>query len=183
MTTLREIRSAIVDRLGRGESTEDLEAKLAQEHAKAAATAELPHLQEVASQRQEWKRRADALKARVALHAANVDAYLLILQSATDHLAQAVERSKAIIEGEQQVYMSGEGFHDQGQFTGAVGDIPAGYLPDGFSCPFLVEAGGKVNAEGAGKQAVAHMNQALALLAGLQKLPVSFTQRVKDEGL
>lgn len=183
MTTLREIREKIVDRLGRGEATADLEDKLAQEHARAAATAELPHLQEIASQRQEWQRRADALKVRVALHEANLDAYLLIVQSCTDHLAQAVSKSKAIIEGEKMAYWSDDGLHDARQFMGITSDIPAGYLPENFSCPFLVEAGGVVNAEGVGKQAVFYMNQALALLAGLQKAPITGTQRERNEGL
>ena len=182
MTTLREIREKIVDRLGRGEATADLEDKLAQEHARAAATAELSHLQEIASQRQEWQRRADALKVRVALHEANLDAYLLIVQSCTDHLAQAVEKSKAIVEGEKMAYWSDDGLHDSGQFMSITSDIPAGYLP-GFACNFLVEAGGMVPAEGAGSQAVFHMQQALALLAGLQKAPITGIQKAKDEGI
>jgi len=183
MTTLREIREKIVDRLGRGEATADLEDKLAQEHARAAATAELSHLQEIASQRQEWQRRADALKVRVALHEANLDAYLLIVQSCTDHLAQAVEKSKAIVEGEKMAYWSDDGLHDARQFMGITSDIPAGYLPENFACNFLVEAGGKVGAEGAGKQAVLLMQQALSLLAGLQKAPITGIQKAKDEGI
>jgi len=177
MTTLRDIRSAIVDRLRRNEPTAHLEAALAAEHAAEAARQEFPKLKAIADQRQEWQRQADALKVRVSVQEAAVEAYLKAVSAVVLPLKEVAEKGKSLVELERVVFGNGEGFHDQDQFTSIVNSIPTGYLPENFSCPYLVEDGGLVPAENQGIRAVALLRQAYALLAGLKKQRITFPQR------
>jgi hypothetical protein len=181
--SIKDIRSAIVERIRTGESTADLEAELIQEKAKIAVADEVAELRKVADQRQEMQRRADALQARVAVHESNIDAYLRAVSSVALPLKEVVQKADGLVELERSVFGSGEGYHDQRQFQSAVNDIPRGYLPENFSCSFLEMEGGQLPAENQGVRAVALLRQAYALLAGLKKQPVSFPQREHDEGL
>jgi hypothetical protein len=164
MSTIRDIREKIVEKLRRGEPIGTLEDDLAQAHALAAAQEEITHLREIAAKRTEMFRRASVLQERVRVHEAHIEDFLQRRDSILPILQEAVKLSAPLVEAESRLY-NGEGFSNPSQFMAVAGDIPSGYLPPELKCNFLEQSA-------SGQEAVAHLHAALSILATIRKAPV-----------
>lgn len=172
--TIKAIQKQIIVKLEAGEDVSELTRRLAQERAKIAAQAEIEQLKKIANERQALRDKAEAVKAKVQKQGKAIDAFLKLRDTLVSQLQPLLEPMNKLAKMAAPSWARDpgacySGFGDMGQFAGAVRQVPAGYLPVGFGCPFLEMAGGQVDALGKASEAYSYFTSALGILAGFQK--------------
>jgi len=172
--TIKAIQKQIIIKLEAGEDVSELTRRLAQERAKIAAQAEIEQLKKIADERQALRDKAEAIKTKVQKQGEAIDAFLKArdtlvsqLQPLLEPMSELAKMAAAAWEREPGACYSG--FGDIRQFAAAVNQVPKGYLPADFGCPFLEMAGGQVDALGKASEAHGYFTAAVGILAGFQK--------------
>jgi len=179
--TIKAIQKQIIVKLEAGEDVSELTRRLAQERAKIAAQAEVEELQKIADERQALRDKAEAVKAKVQKQGEAIDQFLELRDTLVSQLQPLLEPMEKLATMASASWERDPGecyiFNDLGQFSGAVKQVPAGYLPPGFGCPFLEMEGGQVDACGKATEAQSYFMAAHGILASFQKgiraLPLS----------
>lgn len=180
MTTVKGLQQRIVKALETGQDPAPLLKELAELRAKIAADAQaevdLAELQKVATERQVIRGKIEAVKAKVQKQGEGIDAFLKARDTLVSQLKQLLEPMGELAKmGAVTLDYQGREpgicyiFNSRSQFNGAVSQIPEGYLPRDFGCPFLQIEGGKVDCREKAAEANKFLNNAHSILVGFTK--------------
>lgn len=173
MTTVTILQKRIVKALETGTDPAPLLKELGELRAKIAAEGELAELQKVANERQQLRDKAEAVKAKVQKQGEAIDAVLKARDKLVSQLQPLLEPMKELAKMASTSWEREPGecyiFNDIGQFASTVNQVPAGYLPPEFGCPFLEMVGGEVDARGKASEAYTYLQWAYGILANFQK--------------
>lgn len=171
--TIKAIQKQIVVKLEAGEDVSELARRLAQERAKIAAQTEIEQLKKITDERQVLRDRAKAVKAKVQRQSEGIDKFLKARDALVSQLQPLLEPmgelAKMAAAGWERDPGECYAFNDLGQFAGEVRQVPKGYLPTDFGCPFLEMIGGQVDAYGKAPEAYGYFTSALGILANFTK--------------
>lgn len=171
--TIKAIQKQIVVKLEAGEDVSELTRRLAQERAKIAAQAEVEELKKIVDERQALRDRAEAVKVKVQKQSQAIDAFLSLRDKLVSQLQPLLEPMKDLAKMATPSWARDPGecyiFNDLGQFAGAVRQVPEGYLPSEFGCPFLKMKGDQVDARDKASEAYTYFMSALGILANFEK--------------
>lgn len=192
MTTVKGLQQRIVKALDKGQDPAPLLKELAELRAKIAkeAETELAELQKVASERQAIRGKREAVKAKVQKQGEGIDAFLKARDTLVSQLKPLLEPMGELVKmGAVTLDYQGREpgpcyiFSSKSQFGGAVNQIPEGYLPRDFGCPFLQIEGGKVDCREKAAEANKFLNNAHSILAAFTKGIITRPLRQPAEGL
>jgi len=132
MTTIREIRSKIVEKLQSGEDTTSLEKELQRARIAEQRQIEVESLKAVAARRQAYQREADELREKLRRQEEAVDKFLKAAAELNREIGKLVPKAKAL----EQLGDANVSFHWERRFQRATEALPAQYW-NGEPCYFL----------------------------------------------
>ena len=148
--------------------------ELAELRAKQAADKDLAEAQKIADLTQQEKDRAAGIQEKVNLQSNGIDQFLALRDTLVSQFCPLLEPMSELAKmaapaWEQEPGICYSGFNDMSQFAAAVREIPQGYLPVDFGCPFLEMIGGQVSAYGKATEAYNYFMAALGILSNFTK--------------
>lgn len=172
--TIKGIQKQIIVRLEAGEDVSELTRRLAQERAEIAAQAEVEQLKKIADERQALRDKAEAVKAKVEKQSQGINQFLEMRDTLVGQLQPLIKPMSELAKmaapaWEREPGACYSGFGDIAQFAAAVNQVPEGYLPADFGCPFLQMADGKQDALNKTTEAYSYLLAAHGILTSLQK--------------
>ena len=165
MATVTEIRKEIVEAIAKGEDTSKLEKQLTVAKLAEQTSKEVSELRAVADKRLEYQAKATTLEARTSNQGKAIESFLALRDGLIKPLAELIEQAKALIPAQEACYKN---FNDSFVFGSALRQIPQGFLSEGFSCPRLDMAGGKVPSYEKAKEAIQYLMAGLGILQAFE---------------
>jgi len=174
LTTVNMIQKKIVKALETGQDTSGLLKELAELRAFKVAEEELGELQKVVDKRQTLRDKAKKIQAKVKKHDKGIDTFLSLRDSLIKEFPPLLEKlgelnKLAAPSWDREPGVCYSGYNDLTQFQTEARNIPKGYLPSGFGCPFLEMIGGQVDALGKASEAYGYFTSALGILSSFTK--------------
>jgi len=165
MATVTEIRKEIVEAIARGDDTGKLEKQLREARLAEETRKEVSELRAVADKRLEYQTQATTLEARAKAQGEAIDAFLALRDTLILPLAELITQAKTLPGLQSECYAN---FHDSFVFGSSIRQIPQGFLSEGFSCPRLDMAGGKVPSYEKAKEAIQYLMAGLGILQAFE---------------
>lgn len=181
------IKKHIVAKLEAGEDVSELSRQLAQERAKIATEAEVQELQQIATERQKLKVKAEAVKVKAQTQGDAIDAFLKARDGLLPKLQELQEPLKELAQMANTSWEDHPGecylFNDAGAFSASVIDLPRELLPKDFSCPSLEMMQPSELSYGKARQAFQYFQYCIGILSSFKKGSMSVRARPTDDSL
>ena len=177
LSEIRGIQKAIVSALEKGEDVAELSRRLARVRAEIAAEVEVEELKKVATEREELRNQAEAVKARVEKQRVAIAAFLEARDGVVDEMLPFLEKAKTLVDLQGKCY---EQYRRAGDLVWTT-SLPEGYLPKELTVPVLEGADKVTDAQDRASQAVSYITAGLGLLQNLQRVDRPFPERPATE--